>query len=71
VSVVVNLGLLGWFKYANLLVGTWNDLAPWPVQWTEVLLPIGISFYTFQSMSYTIDVYRGDVRPTRSFVDLL
>ena len=70
-SVVTNLGLLGWFKYANLFVGTWNDLAPWPVEWEQVLLPVGISFFTFQSMSYTIDVYRGDVKPQRSFLDLL
>ncbi|MCU0867137.1 MAG: MBOAT family protein [Planctomycetes bacterium] len=70
-SVVTNLGLLGWFKYANLFVGTWNDLAPWPVEWEAVLLPVGISFFTFQSMSYTIDVYRGDVPPVRSFLDLL
>ena len=70
-SVVANLGLLGWFKYANLFVGTWNDVAPWPIEWENVVLPVGISFFTFQSMSYTIDVYRGDVKPTRSFLDLL
>ncbi|MFN3241899.1 MAG: hypothetical protein ACE37K_10340 [Planctomycetota bacterium] len=66
-SLVANLGMLGWFKYANLFVATWNDVAPWPVEWEEVVLPVGISFFTFQSMSYTIDVYRGDVkRPARS-----
>ncbi len=70
-SIVTNLGLLGWFKYANLFVATWNDLAPWPVAWEQILLPVGISFFTFQSMSYTIDVYRGDVKPVRSFVDLV
>jgi alginate O-acetyltransferase complex protein AlgI len=70
-SLVANLGMLAWFKYANLFVSTWNDVAPWPVEWEEVVLPVGISFFTFQSMSYTIDVYRGDVKPTRSFVDLL
>jgi alginate O-acetyltransferase complex protein AlgI len=70
-SIASNLGLLGWFKYANLFVGTWNDLAPWPVEWEQVLLPVGISFFTFQSMSYTIDVYRGEVAPVRSFGDLL
>ncbi len=70
-SIVSNLGLLGWFKYANLFVGTWNDLAPWPIEWEQILLPVGISFFTFQSMSYTIDVYRGDVKPVRSFLDLL
>jgi alginate O-acetyltransferase complex protein AlgI len=70
-SIVSNLGLLAWFKYANLFVGTWNDLTPWPVEWERVLLPIGISFFTFQSMSYTIDVYRGNVQPVRSLPDLL
>lgn len=70
-SIVTNLGLLAWFKYANLFAATWNDLAPWPLEWEEVLLPIGISFFTFQSMSYTIDVYRGQVKPVRSFFDLL
>ncbi len=70
-SIVTNLALLGWFKYANLLVDTWNTLAPWPVEWERVLLPVGISFFTFQSMSYTIDVYRGSVKPVRSFGDLV
>ncbi|MGK0205566.1 MAG: alginate O-acetyltransferase complex protein AlgI, partial [Planctomycetota bacterium] len=71
VSVVANLGLLAWFKYANLFAETWNDATPWPIEWEAVVLPIGISFFTFQSMSYTIDVYRGDVKPTRSLLDLL
>lgn len=70
-SVIGNLSLLGWFKYANLFVATWNELAPWPVVMDAVLLPVGISFFTFQSMSYTIDVYRGEVKPVRSFLDLL
>jgi alginate O-acetyltransferase complex protein AlgI len=71
VSVVTNLGLLGWFKYANLVVGAWGDLTGRPLEgWTAVVLPVGISFYTFQSMSYTIDVYRGEVRPVRSLLDL-
>jgi alginate O-acetyltransferase complex protein AlgI len=70
-SLLTNLGLLGVFKYANLFVGTWNDLTPWPVAWTEIVLPVGISFFTFQSMSYTIDVYRGDVEPERNYLDLV
>jgi alginate O-acetyltransferase complex protein AlgI len=73
VSIVSNLGVLAWFKYANLFVATWNDLAPngHAIPWEHIVLPIGISFFTFQSMSYTIDVYRGDVKPERSFLDLL
>lgn len=70
-SIVTNLGLLAWFKYANLFAATWNELSPWQLQWEKVLLPVGISFFTFQSMSYTIDVYRGEVKPARSFFDLL
>lgn len=70
-AVVSNLALLCWFKYANLLVGSWNAVAPWPVAWEEVLLPVGISFFTFQAMSYAIDVYRGDAEPERSYFDLL
>ncbi len=72
VSIAANLGLLGYFKYANLLVATWNAFGSHHVlAWEKVLLPVGISFYTFQSMSYTIDVYRGQVRPVRSLPDLL
>ncbi len=74
-SVIANLGLLAWFKYANFAVGIFNDVLLWqgapPVPWVEVLLPVGISFYTFQSMSYTIDVYRGDLKATRHFGDFL
>ncbi len=67
-SVAVSLGLLGWFKYADFAVNTLNALGlhlPLP----HVALPIGISFYTFQILSYTIDVYRGDALPQRSPVD--
>jgi alginate O-acetyltransferase complex protein AlgI len=71
VSVVTNLGLLGWFKYANLAVAALGDLRGSGIEgWTAVVLPVGISFYTFQSMSYTIDVYRGEVRPVHSLIDL-
>jgi alginate O-acetyltransferase complex protein AlgI len=72
-SVTLNLGLLGYFKYANFGIETVNAIlesyGASPVQWTEVLLPVGISFYTFQTMSYTIDVYRGSSEPVRSFRD--
>ena len=70
VSLATNLGLLGVFKYAGFFARSANGLfdEAWlPV--LDVVLPVGISFYTFQSLSYTIDVYRGDARPVRSFVD--
>jgi alginate O-acetyltransferase complex protein AlgI len=68
-SVVINLGILGYFKYANFFIGNvqavFGDAVPGT--FIEVVLPPGISFYTFQTMSYTIDVYRGQIRPMRSF----
>jgi alginate O-acetyltransferase complex protein AlgI len=72
-SVCVELGLLGFFKYANFAVETLNDLraayGAAPLRWDRIDLPPGISFYTFQTMSYVIDVYRGEARRARSFVD--
>lgn len=74
-SVCVNLGLLGYFKYANFGVDTLNALLAGmgmeAVGWTKVVLPIGISFYTFQTMSYTIDVYRGAAPPVGRFRDFM
>ena len=72
-SLLTNLGLLGWFKYANFGVETLNDLlhrlGQAPVEWTRVVLPVGISFYTFQTMSYTLDVYAGRSRPVGRLAD--
>ena len=58
-SIVINLGMLGFFKYTDFLIGTVNSLLGTSIPKTGVPLPIGISFFTFQTMSYTIDVYRG------------
>ena len=76
VSIVANLSILGFFKYANFGVEACTGLAgllglgDGPLRgMLQVSLPLGISFYTFQSMSYTIDVYRRQVQPTRSFLD--
>ncbi len=73
-SVAGSLLVLGFFKYADFLILSWNGVAAslgvgGRVDPLGVLLPIGISFYTFQSMSYPIDIYRGICRPTRRFVD--
>jgi len=75
-SLVTNLGLLGYFKYANFGIDTFRALLQGigfagDFAWAEVILPIGISFYTFQTMSYTIDLYRGQVQPARRFIDFL
>jgi len=75
VSLVVNLGLLGYFKYVNFGIDSLNILLDScgisPVRWMDVVLPVGISFYTFQTMSYTIDVYRGTSPPVRNFRDFM
>ena len=69
-SLVLNLGLLGFFKYAGFLVRSLNLLLPAALRLPvpEIPLPIGISFYIFQSMSYTVDVYRGEVACQRNAV---
>ena len=74
-SVLVNLGLLGYFKYFNFGVDTLNYLLEpygWvPMDVARVVLPVGISFYTFQTLSYTVDVYRGSAKPVKSFGDFM
>lgn len=72
-SILVNLTLLGYFKYANFIVEQFNTFGQRfgfeQIAWTSVILPIGISFFTFQSMSYTIDVSRGRVQHLRNPID--
>ena len=68
-SVVVNLAVLGFFKYGDFLVHTVNSLTGASVPAPGLPLPIGISFYTFQTMSYTIDVYRGNAKAQRNLLD--
>ncbi len=70
VSLTANLGLLGVFKYADFVTDGIRGAArllghSWSIPEVDLFLPIGISFYTFQTLSYTIDVYRGEIRPTR------
>ena len=65
-SIVVNLGLLGFFKYADFFLSSLNAVLGTQIPLPGVELPIGISFYTFQTMSYTIDVYRGEVHAQRN-----
>lgn len=64
VSIAVNLGFLGFFKYFNFLAGMIDKSFT-----LAIILPIGISFHTFQSISYIVDVYRGEQKPIRSVVD--
>lgn len=67
-TCVLNLGLLGVFKYTDFLIGTFNSLTGAGISLLKIALPIGISFYTFQAMSYVIDVYRRTVRVQRNLI---
>jgi alginate O-acetyltransferase complex protein AlgI len=71
ISLAVNLGLLGFFKYFNFFTVSLTELFEifhlnWQLPAYQILLPVGISFYTFQSLSYTIDVYRGKIEPEKN-----
>ena len=73
-SILFNLGILGFFKYYNFFVNSWIDLFSsigYEIKsvWTlNIILPVGISFYTFQTMSYTIDIYKKKLQPTKDFI---
>ena len=69
-DVAVNLGLLGFFKYTDFLIETVNGVTGTDLDLIGIALPIGISFYTFQAMSYVIDVYRGKVGGQKNFIIL-
>ena len=69
-SAVASLGLLAYCKYADFFIENFNVLTGLSVPLLKVALPVGISFYTFQILSYVIDVYRGDVPAQRNFIDL-
>ena len=69
-SIAVNLALLGFFKYADFLISTVNGLLHTSIPLLKVPLPIGISFFTFQTMSYTIDVYRDRVHAQKNLVTM-
>jgi alginate O-acetyltransferase complex protein AlgI len=72
ISLVANLGMLGFFKYFNFFIDSMERvLEPmgWNTSTLPILLPVGISFYTFQTLSYTIDVYRGKLQATKSLLE--
>ncbi|MDY0280858.1 MAG: MBOAT family O-acyltransferase [Salinivirgaceae bacterium] len=74
-SLAINIGILGYFKYANFFIENFNlvltNLNFTQLQWTQIALPIGISFFTFQSITYTIDVYRDKHKPLVKLHDYL
>jgi D-alanyl-lipoteichoic acid acyltransferase DltB (MBOAT superfamily) len=71
ISVILNLGLLGYFKYMNFMIVTYNDMFNGHFQLHNIFLPVGISFYTFQSMSYIIEIYREEIKPTKNYIEYL
>ncbi|WP_333656951.1 MBOAT family O-acyltransferase [Tissierella praeacuta] len=68
VSIFTNLGLLGFFKYFDFFISNINNIFDFNISLLNLTLPIGISFYTFQTMSYTIDVYRGDTKVQNNII---
>ena len=68
-SLVLDLGLLFYFKYTNFFGELWASLSGGTFSALDIFLPVGISFFTFQSLSYTINVYRGQLRPLDSMLD--
>ncbi|MFT4849527.1 MAG: D-alanyl-lipoteichoic acid acyltransferase DltB (MBOAT superfamily) [Polaribacter sp.] len=73
ISLIINLGLLGFFKYFNFFIESFKEsinlLGLSFDTWTlNIILPVGISFYTFQTLSYSIDIYKGKVKPTNDFI---
>ena len=69
-SVITSIGVLGFFKYSDFFISNVNSIFNAEFSLLGIALPIGISFYTFQTMSYTIDVYRGDAKVQKSFIRL-
>lgn len=69
ISLISNLGLLGYFKYTNFLHEIFSNMANIAYQPFDIFLPVGVSFFTFQSLSYTIDVYRKHIKPVDHVLD--
>lgn len=69
ISIITSLSILGYFKYANFFLWNWNQMVEGNFQPLDIILPVGISFYTFQSISYIVDVYKERVAPTRTWLE--
>lgn len=70
-SICLSLSILGYFKYANFFLWNWNAMVEGNFQPLDIILPVGISFYTFQSISYVVDVYKKKIEPTRYWIDYI
>jgi alginate O-acetyltransferase complex protein AlgI len=69
ITVAMNLGLLGYFKYVDFFIDNMNTIFQTEFGLLKVVMPIGISFFTFQTLSYVVDVYRGTVKANKNFLD--
>ena len=69
ISICSSLGILAYFKYANFFLWNWNAMVHGNFQPLDIILPVGISFYTFQSVSYIVDVYKGRVETTPTWLE--
>ena len=70
-SVFINIGMLSYFKYTTLIVNTINEFINHPIELWDIALPIGISFFTFRSVSYIVDVYRGKIQTVSNLLDYI
>ena len=70
-SICLSIGILAYFKYSNFFITTINDIFNGNFALIDIFLPVGISFYTFQTISYAVDVYKRKIEPTRSFLQYL
>ena len=70
-SILLSLCILGYFKYANFFLWNWNAMVEGNFHPLDIILPVGISFYTFQSISYVVDVYKERIAPTKTWLDYL
>jgi len=68
-SLALNLGMLAYFKYTNFFYSVICDITAQSFSPLSIFLPVGVSFFTFQSLSYTIDIYRGTLKPVKNFLD--
>lgn len=69
ISLMANLGLLGYFKYTNFILAIFYGATDVSFEPLDIFLPVGVSFFTFQSLSYTIDIYRGTLKPVKNIFD--
>ena len=70
-SIAISVGILGLFKYSNFVIWNINELMKSNFQPLDLIMPLGISFYTFKTISYVVDVYKGKIEPTESWLDYL